>query len=221
MSNVIVNALVLFVLHCTLLLFAIRGFVVFTAMLICGDTFDEKLSHYYELTSDRSVAETPAFFNTKSCSSVLAVQKQHTESTFVCSRWEIRQIRCSQVISPSCVLVHPKYENCCVSKSQSDFYYQLLTTVRMDFEYSQILANGRCPVSTFFQDGVWMSLKYLRILATSWWCDWEQKIIGTKNRFEELDDCDRPMPGCYVAFTVAEHTWYSQFDWLMTDWVSE
>ena len=32
-------------------LFAIRGFVVFIAVLICGDKFDEKPCHY-ELTSD-------------------------------------------------------------------------------------------------------------------------------------------------------------------------
>ena len=43
----------LFVLRGTLLLFAIRGFAVFTAMLICGDNFDEMPSHYYELASDR------------------------------------------------------------------------------------------------------------------------------------------------------------------------
>ena len=40
-----------FVPHCTRLHFAIRGFVVFTAMLICGNKFDEKLCHY-DLTLD-------------------------------------------------------------------------------------------------------------------------------------------------------------------------
>ena len=64
---------------------------------------------------------------------------------------------------------------------------------------------------------VWMRLKYLPILATSSWCEWEQKIAGTKNRFEELDDCD----GCYVAFTVAELTCYNQLDWLIDfDWLN-
>ena len=66
-----------------------------------------------------------------------------------------KQIICSQVISPASILVHPQFENCCVSKSQSDFYHRLLTTVRMDFEYSQVLANRRGPaLSTFFEDRV-------------------------------------------------------------------
>ena len=43
----------------------------------------------------------------------------------------------------------------------------------------------------------------------------------SKNRFEELDDCD----GCYVAFTVANHTCFNRFDcvidwliWINLDW---
>ena len=67
--------------------------------------------------------------------------------------------------SPHSTLVHPEFESCCVSKSQSDFYYQLLTTVRMDFEYSQILANAWGPaLSTFFSRGAcewdWSTCQY-------------------------------------------------------------
>ena len=79
----------------------------------------------------------------------------------------------------------------------------------MDFEYSQILANGRCPASEYFLRGrrvnaseVLANTRYLLMV----------RVRTEDNRNGEFNDCDRPTPSGNVAFTDAEYTWFSSID---------
>ena len=84
----------------------------------------------------------------------------------------------------------------------------------MDFEYSQILANGRCPASEYFLRGrrvnaseVLANTRYLLMVRVR-----TEDNRNGKSVFEEFDDCDRPTPSGNVAFTDAEYTWFSSID---------